>query len=106
VAEGEKGVRSEPKKEKMLFNDERSRNVYENKQKDDNFTEEKGDISTHFSQNHTFFSETAGFFVTMGAFENEFRTSKCRNSRCRLEAGATLQTRTLPRGEVIAAWRR
>ena len=30
----------------MLINDERSRNVYENKQKDDNFTEKKGDIST------------------------------------------------------------
>jgi hypothetical protein len=68
----------------MLFNDERSRNVYENKQKDDNIAGKKGDISTHFSQNHTFFSETAGFFVTMGAFENEFRTPKCRNSSPRV----------------------
>ena len=31
---------------KMLINDVRSRNVYENKQKDDNFTGEKSDIST------------------------------------------------------------
>jgi hypothetical protein len=30
----------------MLINDERSRNVYENKQKDDVFTEIKSDIST------------------------------------------------------------
>jgi hypothetical protein len=73
----------------MLFNDERSRNVYENKQKDDNFTQKKGDISTHFSRNHTFFSETAGFFVTMGAFENEFRTSKCGNSSAELTPGPT-----------------
>jgi len=29
---------------KMLRSDERCRNVYENKQKDDNFTEGKGDI--------------------------------------------------------------
>ena len=87
VAEGEMGVRSEPRKEKMLFNDERSRNVYENKQKDGNFTEKKGDISKHFSQNHTSFAETAGFLVTMGAFENKFRTSKCRNSGRRLPAG-------------------
>ncbi len=31
---------------KMLINHERSRNVYENKQNYDTFTEEKGDIST------------------------------------------------------------
>jgi hypothetical protein len=37
------GARTE---KKMLINDERSRNVYENKQKDDAFTEIKSDIST------------------------------------------------------------
>jgi len=37
------GARTE---KKMLINDERSRNVYENKQKDDTVTEIKSDIST------------------------------------------------------------
>ena len=40
------GTRTE---KKMLVNDERSRNVYENKQKDDTFTEIKSDISTQLS---------------------------------------------------------
>ncbi len=35
--------------EKMLKNDERSRNVYENKYKIDNFTEAKGDICSHMT---------------------------------------------------------
>ncbi len=46
AAEGEKWRGGASREKKMLINDERSRNVYENKQKDDNFTEKKGDIST------------------------------------------------------------
>jgi hypothetical protein len=42
------GVGSEYGK-KMLIIDERSRNVYENKQKDDTFTEIKSDISTQLN---------------------------------------------------------
>jgi len=34
----------------MLKNDERSWYVYENKQKNDNFTEEKGDICVHMTE--------------------------------------------------------
>jgi len=33
----------------MLKNNERSRNVHENKQKADNFTDKKGDISTQLN---------------------------------------------------------
>jgi hypothetical protein len=33
----------------MLINDVRSRNVYENKQKDDSLPDEKGDISTQWN---------------------------------------------------------
>jgi len=39
-------VGSEPRKE---INDDRSRNVYENKQKHDNLTERKGEIYTKLS---------------------------------------------------------
>ena len=34
---------------KMLKNDVRNRNVYENKQNNDNFTEAKGDICIHMT---------------------------------------------------------
>src|SRR5208337_4638565 len=51
---------------KMLFNDERSRNVHENKQKDENLSLEKGETYTkmerHFTQKHAFFAEIDGFF--------------------------------------------
>ena len=42
--EGGKVARRVSRGKKMLKYDERSRNVYENKEKDDNFTEGKGDI--------------------------------------------------------------
>jgi hypothetical protein len=45
-AEGEESHRERALKKKMLINDERSRNVYENKQKDDNLPSKKDDIST------------------------------------------------------------
>jgi hypothetical protein len=66
--------RASPKK-KMLFNDERSWNVHENKQKGDTFTEKEYDISTHFTQEHAYFAETGGFFVTFEVLGNESRTS-------------------------------
>jgi hypothetical protein len=43
---GGKVARGTSREKKMLINDERSQDVYENKQENDNFTEEKGDIST------------------------------------------------------------
>ncbi len=46
---GGKVARGASTEKKMLINDERSRNVYENKQKDDTFTDKKGDISTQRS---------------------------------------------------------
>ncbi len=49
AVEGEKLRRGASRGKKMLINDERSRNVYENKQNYDTFTEEKGDISTRRS---------------------------------------------------------
>ncbi len=49
AVEGEKWRGGRALKKKMLINDERSRNVYENKQKDDDFTEGKRDISTQWN---------------------------------------------------------
>ena len=43
---GGKVARRASREKKMLINDERCRNVYENKQKDANFAEQKSDIST------------------------------------------------------------
>jgi hypothetical protein len=85
VAEVEMGVRSEPKiKRCYLMTNEVGMCMKTNK-KTITLPRKKGDISTHFSQNHRFFAETARFFVTIGAFENEFRTSKCRNSKPRVQ---------------------
>jgi len=77
-------------KKKMLINDEGSRNVYENKQKDDNLVEEKGDISTQ--RNNILHKSTgillkpSGFFI-VGALGNEPHASKCGNSMPRLCQG-------------------
>jgi len=49
AAEGKKSYGRASRGKKMLIIDDRSRNVYENKDKDDNFTEEKGDIFSHMT---------------------------------------------------------
>jgi hypothetical protein len=46
AAEGEKSRQERALKKKMLINDVRTGNVYENKQKDNNLPEGKSDIST------------------------------------------------------------
>ena len=46
---GEKWRGGATPEKKMLKNNERSRNVHENKQKADNFTDKKGDISTQLN---------------------------------------------------------
>jgi hypothetical protein len=74
----------------MLKKDERSRNVYENKQISDNVPGKKSDIyvldsdilykRTCILQN---FAETASFSVTFRARRNEFFASEYTNSRPR-----------------------
>jgi len=49
AAAGEEWRRERALNKKMLFYDERSRNVYENKQMNDNFTEGKADIFVHMT---------------------------------------------------------
>ena len=49
AAEGEKWGGGATPEKKMLKYNERSRNVHENKQKGDTFTEKKGDISTQLN---------------------------------------------------------
>ncbi len=68
---------------KMLKYDERSRNVYENKEKDDNFTEVKGDIfarMTTFDTKRRVFDSDRRAFDMVGALGNGLRASKCRIS--------------------------
>jgi len=76
VARGEPGKR-------MLKDDERSRNVYENKQRIDNFTEEKDDIfarMTTFDTKIYAFDRNRRAFDMVGALKDEPRASKGRNS--------------------------
>ena len=49
AAEGGKRPGGRAGEKKMLIIDDRSRNVYENKQKEDNFTDGKADIFVHMT---------------------------------------------------------
>jgi len=80
AAEGEKWRGGASPEKKMLIIDEGSRNVYENKQKDDNLPEEKGDISTQRNKilyrNIRCQLKPSGFLPLYGALGNEPRTYK------------------------------
>jgi hypothetical protein len=60
----------------------------------------------HFMQKHTSFAEIGGFIVTFRALRNAFLASKCINSRCRLEAGATLQSNLFTAPALFCEWAR
>jgi len=84
AAEEEKSRGGARRERRMLINDERSRDVYENKRKDDNFTEKKGDIPTQlndFLHKNRRILLKSSVFCHFWSAGNEFRASKCSESR-------------------------
>src|SRR5271157_103628 len=77
---GEKWHRGATREKKMLKNNERSRNVHENKQKGDNFTEKKDDIS---AQLNDILHKSSGILLKSSAFLSLSNTGK-RNPRFRM----------------------
>src|SRR5271157_606353 len=62
---GEKWRGGATSEKKMLKNNERSRNVHENKQKGDTFTEKKGDIS---AQLNDILHKSTGILLKLSSF--------------------------------------